>query len=180
MEQGRKIQLVAILALMIATMSLLVGFSSLNAQLEYSGVANNIRNAQWNVHFGSVSNVSSSNEAYATFTTKPSVNIDNPLAVDFAVAINQPEQVLSFDVDVVNEGAMEAQVSDVSLTGLESVGSAVTYEVSGLAVGDVIAAGDMVNVKVTITSNHVYDSTLSFSAISLDRVALKVNFVQAK
>ena len=34
MEQGRKIQLVAILALMIATMSLLVGFSSLNAQLE--------------------------------------------------------------------------------------------------------------------------------------------------
>ena len=39
MEQGRKIQLVAILALMIATMSLLVGFSSLNAQLEIAGTA---------------------------------------------------------------------------------------------------------------------------------------------
>ena len=35
MEQSRKIQIVAILALMIATMSLLVGFSSLNAQLEF-------------------------------------------------------------------------------------------------------------------------------------------------
>ena len=58
MEQGRKIQLVAILALMIATMSLLVGFSSLNAQLEFAGTANNIKNAQWNVHFGNVMNVS--------------------------------------------------------------------------------------------------------------------------
>ena len=38
MEQGRKIQLVAILALMIATMSLLVGFSSLNAQLDWQQV----------------------------------------------------------------------------------------------------------------------------------------------
>lgn len=180
MEQGRKIQLVAILALMIATMSLLVGFSSLNAQLEFAGSANNIRNNQWNVHFGNVMNVSSSNEAYAAFSIKPNINIDNPLAVDFGVAINQPSQSLSFEVDVLNEGAMDAQVSDVSLTGLESVSSAVTYEVSGINVGDVIASGDSVDIKVTITSNYVYDATLNFANINLDNVALKVNFVQAK
>lgn len=180
MEQGRKIQLVAILALMIATMSLLVGFSSLNAQLEFAGTTNNIKNAKWNVHFGNVMNVSSSNEAYAAFNVKPNVNIDNPLAVNFGIAINQPSQTLSFDVDVLNEGAMDAQVSDVSLVGLESVSDAVTYEISGINVGDVIAAGDSLTVKVVVTSNYVYDATLNFAAINLDNVSLKVNFVQAK
>ena len=180
MEQGRKIQLVAILALMIATMSLLVGFSSLNAQLEFAGTANNIKNATWNVYFGDVMNVSSSNEAYAAFSTKPSVNVDNPLAVNFGIAINQPTQVLSFEVPVLNEGAMDAQVADVSLTGLESVSSSLTYEVTGVTVGDVIAAGDSVDVKVTISSNYVYDASLNFLAINLDNVSLKVNFVQAK
>ena len=51
---------------------------------------------------------------------------------------------------------------------------------TGVAVGDVIAAGDSVDIKVTITSNYVYDATLNFAAINLDNVSLKVNFVQAK
>ena len=113
-------------------------------------------------------------------SNKPNVNIDNPLAVNFGIAINQPSQTLSFDVDVLNEGAMDAQVSDVSLVGLENVSDAVTYEVSGINVGDVIAAGDSATVKVVVTSNYVYDATLNFAAINLDNVSLKVNFVQAK
>ena len=85
MDQGRKIQLVAILALMVATMSLLVGFSSLNAQLEFAGSTNNIRNSQWNVHFSEVVSISSTNEAYASFLNNPIINVDNPLAVDFGI-----------------------------------------------------------------------------------------------
>ena len=75
---------------------------------------------------------------------------------------------------------MDAQVSDVSLVGLENVSDVVTYEVSGINVGDVIAAGDSATVKVVVTSNYVYDATLNFAAINLDNVSLKVNFVQAK
>ena len=81
MDQGRKIQVLAVLALMIATMSLLVGFSSLNAQLELAGTAN-IKNNKWNVQIGSISNVQSTNAAYASFTNEPTVNINNSKQID--------------------------------------------------------------------------------------------------
>ena len=114
MEQGRKIQVLAVLALMIATMSLLVGFSSLNAQLELAGTAN-IRNSKWDVHVGGISNVQSTNAAYASFVAQPTVNVNNSKQIDFGIMMNQPGQMLSFKFSISNKGTVDAKVSDIVL-----------------------------------------------------------------
>ena len=86
---------------------------------------------------------------------------------------------LSFDVKVTNEGEMDAKVADVSLVGLENFSDSLTYEVTGINVGDIIASGDSIVIKVNIMSNYVYDAELNYQVINVDKAALKVNFLQA-
>lgn len=178
MDQSKKIQIVAILALMIATMSLLVGFSSLNAQLEI-GNAVNVKNNEWNVHFGKITNIGSSNEAYARFTSLPSVSEENELAVSFAALMSQPGNDISFNIEVINEGNIDAKVSDIDLSGISGYERYITWSITGITVGDVIAAEDIVDdVKITLSYNHVYDNVLLFEEINLDDINAEIKFVQ--
>ena len=179
MEQSRKIQIVAILALMIATMSLLVGFSSLNAQLEIAGTAA-VKSAEWNVHFGEVSGVKSSNEAYASFQTAPAIDPDNNTAGSFAALMAHPGHNVSFNVSVVNEGTIDAKVSDIALTGITGYEKYITWNVTGIKKDDVIAAGDTVdNITVTLSYNYASDNTLITEDITLSDLSARINFVQA-
>lgn len=178
MEQGRKIQVLAVLALMIATMSLLVGFSSLNAQLELAGTAN-IKNNKWNVQVGSISNVQSTNSAYASFINQPTVNINNSKQIDFGIMMNQPGQMLSFKFSIVNKGTTDAKVSDIVLSGLNGYENYVTFNLEGISVDTIIAAGETVeNVTVTVTYNPAPDGTLLENGISLNNLSVFVGFVQ--
>ena len=178
MDQGRKIQVLAVLALMIATMSLLVGFSSLNAQLELAGTAN-IKNNKWNVQIGSISNVQSTNAAYASFTKEPTVNINNSKQIDFGVMMNQPGQMLSFKFSIANKGTVDAKVSDIVLSGLNGYETFVAYKLEGISVDTVIAAGEIIeNVTVTVTYNPAADGTILDTGINLSNLSVFVGFVQ--
>lgn len=179
MEQSRKVQIVAILALMIATMSLLVGFSTLSAQLDIGGTAQ-VKSAEWDVHFGEISNVTSSNEAYASFTKAPDLVEGNTSAIAFAAILSQPGHSISFNVDVVNEGTIDAKVSELAVTGITGYEKYITWNISGIKEGDVIAAGDTVNdVKVTLSYNFASDDTLLNQDVNLSDLNARINFVQS-
>lgn len=178
MDQGRKIQVLAVLALMIATMSLLVGFSSLNAQFELAGTAN-IKNNKWNVQIGSISNVQSTNAAYASFTNEPEININNSKQIDFGIMMNQPGQMLSFKFSITNKGSVNAKVSDIVLSGLNGYENYITYKLEGISVDTVIAAGETIeNVTVTVTYNPAMDGSVLETGIKLDNLSVFVGFVQ--
>lgn len=179
MEQSRKVQIVAILALMIATMSLLVGFSSLSAQLDIGGTAT-VKSAEWDVHFGEITNITSSNEAYASFTTPPALVDDNTTAIEFAALMSQPGQSISFDVDVVNDGTIDAKVSEIALTGISGYEKYITWNVTGIKKDDVVAAGDTISdVKVTLSYNFASDDTLLNQDVSLNDLTARISFVQS-
>lgn len=179
MEQSRKVQIVAILALMIATMSLLVGFSSLSAQLDIGGTAQ-VKSAEWDVHFGEISNVTSSNEAYAKFTTPPALVDGNSSAISFAALMSQPGHSISFNVDIVNEGIIDAKVSELAVTGITGYEKYITWNISGIKEDDVIAAGDTVSdVKVTLSYNFASDDTLLNQDVNLSDLNARINFVQS-
>lgn len=179
MEQSRKVQIVAILALMIATMSLLVGFSSLNAQLEIAGTAT-VKSAEWDVHFGEVSEIKSSNEAQASFTKTPAIDPSNASAVDFAALMSVPGNSVSFNVTVVNEGTIDAKVTDIAITGITGYEKYITWNVTGIKKGDVVAAGDSVeNITVTLAYNFASDDSLISEDITLGDLSARISFVQA-
>ena len=178
MEQSRKVQIVAILALMIATMSLLVGFSSLNAQLEIGGSAN-VKSSEWDVHFGEITGVTSSNEAYASFSTPPALVDGNPLAISFAALMSQPGHSISFNVDVVNEGIIDAKVTEIQLTGISGYEKYITWNITGIEKDDVVAAGDTVeDVKVTLSYNFASDDTLLNQDVNLSDLNARISFIQ--
>ena len=178
MEQSRKVQIVAILALMIATMSLLVGFSSLNAQLEIGGTAN-VKSAEWDVHFGEISGISSSNEVYAKFTTEPQLVEGNSSAISFAALMSQPGHSISFNVDVVNEGTIDAKVSEIAVTGISGYEKYITWNVTGIQKDDVVAAGDTIkDVKVTLSYNFASDDSLLSQDVDLSDLSARISFVQ--
>ena len=179
MEQSRKIQVVAILALMIATMSLLVGFSTLNAQLEINGTAT-VKKAEWKIEFSNVNSIASSNEAYATFTTPPAVSQTNSNLINFAASMIQPGHNVSFKVDIVNSGDIDAKVSEVSVSGLAGYEKHVSWTVTGVKEGDLIAAGETIeDVTVTLSYTFAEDDSLVTEDINLSNLAARVNFTQA-
>ena len=179
MEQSRKVQIVAILALMIATMSLLVGFSSLNAQLDIGGTAA-VKSAEWDVHFGDISNITSSNEYYAKFTTQPALVDGNSSAISFAALMSQPGQSISFNVDVVNECTIDAKVTEIAVTGITGYEKYITWNVTGIEKDEVIAAGDTISdVKVTLSYNFAEDDTLLNQDVSLNDLNVRISFIQS-
>lgn len=179
MEQSRKIQVVAILALMIATMSLLVGFSTLNAQLDIKGTAT-VKKVEWKIEFSNVNSISSSNEAYASFTTPPAINQSNSNLINFAATMAQPGHNVSFKVDIVNSGDIDAKVSEVDVSGITGYEKYVSWTITGVKEGDVIGAGETIeDVTVTLSYTFAEDDTLVAEDINLSNLAARINFTQA-
>lgn len=179
MEQSRKIQVVAILALMIATMSLLVGFSTLNAQLDIKGTAT-VKKVEWKIEFSNVNSISSSNEAYASFTTPPAINQSNSNLINFAATMAQPGHNVSFKVDIVNSGDIDAKVSEVAVSGITGYEKYVSWTITGVKEGDVVGAGETIeDVTVTLSYTFAEDDTLVAEDINLSNLAARINFTQA-
>jgi len=90
---------------------LTVGYAYLNTSLDVNGV-NKIENNRWDVHFENIEIVDGS--VYAT----NEATITDDTVIDFLVDLRLPGDVYSFTVNVVNDGTIDAMLSEVLNTGL--------------------------------------------------------------
>jgi hypothetical protein len=97
--------LVAILLLMG------VGYAYLTTNLNINGTAN-VKSASWNVHFeNEVVDWSST----ATVEQYPTINLDGN-NVTYEVTLNEPGEFFKFDIDVKNDGTIDAMIGAINST----------------------------------------------------------------
>lgn len=147
MEHIKKVKIIAILAFMIACLSLGIGYSSLNATMEINGTANVVEK-EWKVTLSNVHAINFSDDI--TLVSKEPTLIDDK--VNLGVTFNQLSAMISFYIDVVNSGGFDAEIESFGFNGLDSVVNNITYSVEGLKQGDkILATESLKDVKVTLT-----------------------------
>jgi len=138
----------AILILFI-TLFFGVGYAYLNTLLTINGTATVHKNT-WDVHFENITKVDGSVDATIEAT------ITDDTAVDFTVDLTLPGDVYSFTVDVVNDGTIDAMLSEVLKTGLTTEQEAyveytVTYsDGEEIIAKDALPSGDQDQLLVSV------------------------------
>lgn len=101
---------ITILFLVITMMG--VGYAYINSTLNIGGTTKIIKNT-WDVHFDNITTVNS------TLTDDESITISTDKTnVTFNVNLETIEDAYQIDLDVVNDGGIDAMLNSISLTGL--------------------------------------------------------------
>ena len=99
------------LIVLFLTLFFTVGYAYLNTLLSINGIVKVNKNT-WDVHFENIQKVDGSVDATVDAT------ISNNTTVDFTVDLQMPGEFYSFTVDVVNNGTIDAMLSEILKTGL--------------------------------------------------------------
>jgi len=138
----------AILILFI-TLFFGVGYAYLNTMLTINGNATVHKNT-WDVHFENIVKVDGSVDATSEAT------ITGDTAIDFTVDLALPGDFYNFTVDVVNDGTIDAMLSEVLKTGLTAEQEAyveytVTYsDGEEILAKDALPSGDQDQLLVSV------------------------------
>ena len=176
-KTGRGTRNIAIAAVLLAIIGMTIGFAALSQTLTIGGVAT-VRQASWDITFANLSTPTLTGEA-AVVT--PAALVSSGTTMNFAVSLKQPNDSVVYEVDMVNNGSINARVSSVSLTGVsDAVAANVTYTLTyangdPINVNDTLNAGQTRRVRLTVSYNAV--TTLPSADIPLNLGATIV-FVQ--
>ena len=156
MNQTKKISIVAILALMVSTMSLLVSYSSLSATLDINGVAKMVEEKEeeiFKINIVNINDVKTSLDT-AVFTKQPILSENG---ISLGVTLNQVNSYGMLKFDIVNQGNVEGKVTGIKITGIEGYEGYIKASLSGIKVGDVIKVSENpTSVNVTIAYANLY------------------------
>ena len=124
MEKQRNTQMLVILVLAVAVLTMSVGFASYSAVLSINGTAN-VSAARWNVKFDDTTFDESSSTIKATSKTISGTN------VTYTVALAKPGDFYEFTIKVKNLGTFNANLTEISLSKLtEEQSKYLTYTLS--------------------------------------------------
>ena len=121
MEKGRNIKVLSLAALIVAVLGLTVAFAALSQQLTINGSAK-VDAATWNVHFANLQNtVGPEYVTQAPTIGNPTEGTANTVIGDFNVTFTKPGQAVEFTFDVVNDGSIDAILSDITPETLQPI-----------------------------------------------------------
>ena len=182
MEKERRTKALVIVVLLIVVAGLTVAFAALSTTLNINGTAY-LDAAKWGIRFENLSSPTKIGSATTTGTAK----IEETKAAeitDMNVNLMAPGDKVTYTVDLVNKGTINAKIDNIEKTVLTSEQQRyLTFKVTdkdGKEVSkyDILSAGE--TRKLTITIEFIKDLTKEdlpkqTSAISL---SYKLNFVQ--
>lgn len=125
MEKERKAKILALVALIVAVLGLTVAFASLSQTLTINGTAN-MEPANWDIHLENL-NVTEKGIAgtyyngvngEAKIIKMPTISADGLSLTGFEVSLKKPGDGVSFDIDIVNAGDIDAKLEDIIFNGL--------------------------------------------------------------
>lgn len=173
MEQIKKVKIIAILAFVVACLSLGIGYSSLSTTLDINGTAKVVEK-KWDVKLDNIHALN--------FTEENTIVIKEPVIaegnkVNFAVNLNQPTAMISFYIDIINSGDFDSVVTDVGFEGLTNFSNNVTYSVEGIKKDDKVLAGESIkDIKVILSySNPLIGIDGLNQALALNDVNFYIN-----
>ncbi len=114
MEKGRNKKIVILSVLVVIMLLLTIAFSTMNVVLNIDGNAS-FNPSEWNIYFDnlSISNVTGSAEEISKPKIINKTTIDN---ID--IFLNNPKDMISYYVELINEGDIDAEIDDVMLPNL--------------------------------------------------------------
>ena len=182
MEKERRTKALVIVVLLIVVAGLTVAFAALSTTLNINGTAY-LDAAKWGIRFENLSSPTKIGSATTTGTAK----IEETKAAEITginVSLMAPGDKVTYTVDLVNKGTINAKIDNIEKTVLTSEQQRyLTFKVtdkSGNEVSkyDILSAGE--TRKLTITIEFIKDLTKEDLPKQTSTISLsyKLNFVQ--
>ena len=172
-----RIKIITIMAFLVALLSVGIGYSSYNTTIEVSGKAIAIENV-YNIRLDNINNAKTSLNNIL-FREEPSI-IGN--SINFAITSISPDGSVSFNFDLYNDGLIPTKIKNITLKGIENYQNNIEYNVSNIAIGDVIKGETKVldntfTLKYKEAQRDEYNNPLN---LNLDNLSLIIEFEQIK
>ncbi len=176
MEKDRT-KKITMIVLIIAVIGLTVAFAALSQNLTINGSAN-VDAATWNIHFDNLSEAQISGEAIEN--EKPSINEDDKVRIDgINVTLNNPKDKVVYNVDLVNEGSIDAEISNIVVPTLtEEQEKYLEFKVAysdtdkELAIGDTLSKEETKHLTITIR----YKDEIDPSDLPKDKQTISLSY----
>ena len=182
MKKERRTKALAVVVLLIVVAGLTVAFAALSTTLNINGTAY-LDAAKWGIKFENLSSPTKIGSATTTGTAKIE-EAKSASITGINVGLSTPGDKVTYTVDLVNEGTINAKIDNIEKTVLTSEQQRyLTFKVTDkngneVSEGDVLSAGETRN--LTITIEFIKDLTKEDLPTSTSTISLsyKLNFVQ--
>ena len=182
MEKERRTKALVIVVLLIVIAGLTIAFAALSATLNINGTAY-LDAAKWGIKFENLSEPVKGGTATTTGTAKIEESKSAEIT-DINVSLSTPGDKVTYTVDLVNEGTINAKIDKIEKTELTSEQQKyLTFKVTDkdgkeVSEGDILSKGETRN--LTITIEFIKDLTKEDLPTSTSTISLsyKLNFVQ--
>ena len=182
MEKERRTKALVIVVLLIVVAGLTVAFAALSTTLNINGTAY-LDAAKWGIRFENLSSPTKIGSATTTGTAK----IEETKAAEITginVSLSTPGDKVTYTVDLVNKGTINAKIDNIEKTVLTSEQQRyLTFKVTDkngyeISQGDILEKGE--TKKITITIEFIKDLTKEDLPKQTSTISLsyKLNFVQ--
>ena len=182
MEKQRRIKMLSLSAVIVAVLGLTVAFAALSATLNINGTAY-LDAAKWGIRFKNLSSPTKIGSATTTGTAK----IEESKSAEITgmnVSLSTPGDKVTYTVDLVNEGTINAKIDKIEKTTLtEEQQKYLTFKVTykdgtEVSEGDILSKEERKNLIITI--EFIKDLTKDDLPTSTNTISLsyKLNFVQ--
>ena len=182
MEKERRTKTLVIVVLLIVVAGLTIAFAALSTTLNINGTAY-LDAAKWGIKFENLSEPVSIETATVTGTAK----IEESKSAEINginVSLSTPGDKVTYTVDLVNKGTINAKIDKIEKTQLTSEQQKyLTFKVTDkdgreVSEGDILSAGETKN--LTITIEFIKDLTKEDLPKQTSTISLsyKLNFVQ--
>ena len=189
MENDRKFRALAIAAICVAVVGVSVAYAALQTTLSIDGTATvGTLESAWNIHWANVQQ--GAKDSTINYTQAPTISSSNDEEITWAATFTAPNTSLTFTANIVNEGTLNAKLTDVTYyiditTGSEEFNDKFDYTVTvdGTDItskkGKILGAGTSKTVMVTVKLKDMDNAT--FATLANKSVSFKLIpvFVQA-
>lgn len=171
MINRKHLKLISLILILIIS----IGFAYLTSSLVINGIIGYKGNT-WNIYFDNINMITND-----VGGDKPTIN-NSKDTVDFSITFSEPGEVYKFSVDVVNDGTIDAMLSEILTTGITTSNSKYLsytvkyYDDTELSVNDGIKAGTKTRLNVEV--NYKYE-TDELAPVGDQDFSLKLTYVQA-
>ena len=182
MEKERRTKALVIVVMLIVVAGLTVAFASLSSVLNIKGTAY-LDAAKWGIKFQNLSEPVKVGTATTTGTTKIE-ETKSAQITGINVELSTPGDKVTYTVDLVNEGTINAKIDNIEKTVLTSEQQKyLTFKITDkdgkeVTEGDILSKGETRN--LTITIEFIKDLTKEDLPTNTSTISLsyKLNFVQ--
>lgn len=118
MEKARKTKIISLIVLVVMVLGLTVAFAALSQTLTINGSAT-VNTASWDIHFENLT----LSEKTGTAEVSGTPSLTGTVISGIDVSLNKPGDKIVYEFDLVNNGSIEAKLTDINVNSLISESS---------------------------------------------------------